>query len=181
MKATGIVRKIDDLGRIVIPKEMRKTLHIHEGDALEIFIEQKGEIILKKYTPMNDFIELASNYANALNTVTSFEVYITDRENIISSSADLKNKNDKYIGKSISDEVLEIMKERKSLILKDSSNFSLSLDEKGKNYASVIISNIITDAEVIGSIILISKDIKASSYHLAIADIVAKIISTQVV
>lgn len=181
MKATGIVRKIDDLGRIVIPKEMRKTLHIHEGDPLEIFIEQKGEIVLKKYTPMNDFIELGTTYANALNLATDFDVYITDRETIISSSTNLKTKSDKYVGKSVSDEIIEMMKERKSLILPSGSDFSLSLDEKGKDYASVIFSPILSDAEVIGAIILTSKDIKASSFHLAILEIISKIIASQIV
>mgnify|MGYP000037896811 FL=1 len=176
MKATGIVRKIDDLGRIVIPKEIRKTLHIHEGDPLEIFIEAKGEVILKKYAPMNEFIDLANDYTDTLNQITGYAVYITDRETIISASG--ANK-DKYLGKGVSDEIIEIMKERKNITI-SSANTSLCIDEKKEKYSSLIICPIISDAEILGSVILVSKDEKINPSYTTIAEVISKILAKQV-
>lgn len=84
MKATGIVRKIDDLGRVVIPKEIRKNLRIREGDSLEIYIESSGDIVLKKYKHIDeDMLEIASKYVDILAKETGFSVCITDRETVI--------------------------------------------------------------------------------------------------
>ena len=84
MKATGIVRRIDDLGRVVVPKEIRKTLHIREGDPLEIFTDREGEIILKKYSPIGELGAFARQYAEALAHSTGHIVSITDRDNPVS-------------------------------------------------------------------------------------------------
>ena len=67
MKATGIVRRIDDLGRVVVPKEIRRTLRIREGDPLEIFTDREGEIVLKKYSPIGELSALAGNYVQSLS------------------------------------------------------------------------------------------------------------------
>ena len=83
MKATGIVRRIDDLGRIVVPKEIRRTLRIREGDPLEIFTSREGEIMLKKYSPVGELGEFARSYAQALAQTTEALVCITDREYVI--------------------------------------------------------------------------------------------------
>ena len=86
MKATGIVRRIDDLGRIVIPKEIRKTLRIRETDPLEIFTNGQGEIILKKYSAVNELGEFAKCYADSVATATGQVVCVTDRESVIAVS-----------------------------------------------------------------------------------------------
>ncbi len=86
MKATGIVRRIDNLGRIVIPKEIRKTMRIKEGDALEIFTDREGEVILKKYSPIEELGEYASKLAEALYQVVGHSVMITDMEQVIAAS-----------------------------------------------------------------------------------------------
>lgn len=83
MKATGIVRRIDDLGRVVIPKEIRRTLRIREGDPLEIFTDREGEIILKKYSPIGELGEFARQYADSLAQSTGNIVCITDRDQVI--------------------------------------------------------------------------------------------------
>ena len=83
MKATGIVRRIDDLGRVVIPKEIRRTLRIREGDPLEIFTSKDGEVIFKKYSPISELSAFAGEYASAIHTVTGFPCAITDRDNVI--------------------------------------------------------------------------------------------------
>ena len=83
MKATGIVRRIDDLGRVVVPKEIRRTLRIREGDPLEIFTDREGEIILKKYSPIGDISTFAGKYAESLSDATGMTVCITDRNRLL--------------------------------------------------------------------------------------------------
>ena len=83
MKATGIVRRIDDLGRIVVPKEIRRTLRIREGDALEIFTDREGEIILKKYSPLGEMGNFADQYAESLAQTLGYLVCITDTDQVI--------------------------------------------------------------------------------------------------
>ena len=86
MKATGIVRRIDDLGRVVIPKEIRRTLRLREGTPLEIFTDREGEIILKKYSPMVELAAFAGQYAEAMSQATGLIVCITDRDQVIAVS-----------------------------------------------------------------------------------------------
>ena len=83
MKATGIVRRIDDLGRVVIPKEIRRTMRIREGDPLEIFTDRDGEVIFKKYSPIGELGEFAAQYAETLYKTSGFPVCITDKDSII--------------------------------------------------------------------------------------------------
>ena len=79
MKATGIVRRIDDLGRVVIPKEIRRTMRIREGDPLEIFVSNEGEVIFKKYSPISELGSIAAQYCEVLYRTAGFPVLITDR------------------------------------------------------------------------------------------------------
>ena len=99
MKATGIVRRIDDLGRVVIPKEIRRTLRIKEGDPLEIFTDREGEIILKKYSPIGELSAFAKEYAEALAMTSGHSVCITDRDQVVAAAGN--NRKD-YAGKAIS-------------------------------------------------------------------------------
>ncbi len=98
MKATGIVRRIDDLGRIVIPKEIRRTLRIRESDPLEIFTDREGEIILKKYSPIGEMTTFARQYAESLSQVSGHAALIADRDQFIAVSGGYKH----FLGKSIS-------------------------------------------------------------------------------
>ena len=82
MKATGIVRRIDDLGRVVIPKEIRKTLRIREGDSLEIYTENAGEIILKKYSPIQELKALAQPYAESLSGIASWPLHKVEKRTL---------------------------------------------------------------------------------------------------
>ena len=91
MKATGIVRRIDDLGRIVIPKEIRRTLRIRESDPLEIFTDREGEIILKKYSPIGEMSTFAKQYAESLAQVSGHTALIADRDQFIAVSGGSKN------------------------------------------------------------------------------------------
>ena len=102
MKATGVVRRIDDLGRVVIPKEIRKTLRIKEGEPLEIFTDREGQVILKKYSPIGELSEFASGYAETLSKTTGHIACITDKDSVIAVSGGARKE---YLEQSISKEL----------------------------------------------------------------------------
>ena len=106
MKATGIVRRIDDLGRVVIPKEIRRTLRIRESDPLEIFTDREGEIILKKYSPIGELGSFAKEYAEALASASGQSVCITDRDQVIAVAGGIKKES---IGTPVTGQLEEIM------------------------------------------------------------------------
>ena len=102
MKATGIVRRIDDLGRVVIPKEIRRTLRIREGDPLEIFTDREGEIILKKYSPIGELSAFAKQYAESLAQTMGCLVCVCDTDQIVAAAGNGKKElQDKYISKQL--------------------------------------------------------------------------------
>ena len=178
MKATGIVRKIDDLGRIVIPKEIRKNMHIKEGDPLEIFIETKGEVVLKKYAPMGNMLELATDLASSLSNLTSMYILISDMENIIAEGS---QKNRDYLSKQISDEVIEVINNRKTFTNNTHSKIPIVLGESRIVYTSQFIVPIISDSDVIGSVIILSFDEKnISDVDKALVTFAAEILSKQI-
>ncbi|WP_373897389.1 stage V sporulation protein T [Haloimpatiens sp. FM7315] len=156
MKATGIVRRIDDLGRVVIPKEIRRTLRIREGDPLEIFTERDGGIILKKYSPIGELTDFSHEYAEALNYSTGNIVIICDRDSIISVSGVTKKE---YIDKRISEELEEAIDARKTVYLDKSKTVALYQgEEREEKYFSQVISPIISEGDAIGGVILIAKE-----------------------
>ena len=109
MKATGIVRRIDDLGRVVIPKEIRRTMRIREGDPLEIFTNHEGEVIFKKYSPVGELNSFAMQYAETLYKTSGMAVVICDRDAVI-AAAGLPRKD--YLDKKLSPEFEEIIEGR---------------------------------------------------------------------
>ena len=158
MKATGIVRRIDDLGRVVIPKEIRRTLRIREGDPLEIFTDREGEIILKKYSPIGDMGTFAKQYAESLAQVTGLMVCITDRDAVIAAAGGAKKD---YMGKSISQELESMIKERDTIqaAAGDRKDVRLSEEEAGDCFSETICS-IISEGDAIGSVALFSREPK---------------------
>ena len=110
MKATGIVRRIDDLGRVVIPKEIRRTLRIREGDPLEIFTDRDGEVILKKYSPISELGQFAKEYAETLYETLGTPALISDRDEMIAVSG-LSKKD--YLNRQLSPDLEEIITGRK--------------------------------------------------------------------
>lgn len=155
MKATGIIRKIDDLGRIVIPKEIRKSLKIREGDPIEIYVEQSGSIILKRYAPFGDIIDELLSIADAINKNTSFSVYITDSKRILAISSKNKNTN---LDRMLSLELLNVLDERMVWINKGEKPIKIVDDENKDDYFTQVISPIICDGDILGSIILFSEN-----------------------
>lgn len=113
MKATGIVRRIDDLGRIVVPKEIRKVLRIREGDPLEIFTGKEGEIVLKKYSPMADLTAFAQQYVEAISQSLGLPVAITDRDSVIAVAGMPKRE---LMGKELHSELESVINDRKAIV-----------------------------------------------------------------
>lgn len=158
MKATGIVRRIDDLGRVVIPKEIRRTLRIREGDPLEIFTDREGGVILKKYSPIGELSDFSKEYAEALNSSIGNIVLISDKDSIIAVSGAVKKE---YLEKRVSNELENIMEERKTFNMNESGNKPIPLyddEEADGKYTAQIAAPIIAEGDAIGAVMIISKD-----------------------
>ena len=158
MKATGVVRRIDDLGRVVIPKEIRKTLRIKEGDPLEIFIDREGQVILKKYSPIGELSEFATGYAETLAKTTGHIACITDKDTIIAVSGGSKKE---FLEQDVSTELEKLMEDKEVYTSKDNSDMAMPItknDKSEKKYNSQIVYPIISNGDTIGTVILMSKD-----------------------
>lgn len=155
MKATGIVRRIDDLGRIVIPKEIRRTLHIRESDPLEIFTDREGQIILKKYSPIGEMTTFAKQYAESLAQVSGHAALIADRDQFIAAAGGYKQ----LLNKSVSRQLEEKVNNRENLIAtRGDRNFISICDEAGDEYQHQAIAPIICEGDIIGSVVLLEND-----------------------
>lgn len=158
MKATGVVRRIDDLGRVVIPKEIRKTLRIKEGDPLEIFTDREGQVILKKYSPIGELSEFATGYAETLAKTTGHMACITDKDTIIAVSGGSKKE---FLEQDVSTELEKLMEDKEIYTSKENSDMAMPITKNEKNekkYNSQIVYPIISNGDTIGTVILMSKD-----------------------
>ena len=177
MKATGIVRRIDDLGRVVIPKEIRRTLRIREGDPLEIFTDREGGIILKKYSPINELTDFSREYAESLQDVIGHIILISDKDAFISVSG--TNKED-YEDRKVSSRLDEVMEGRKSVLLGLSDKIiPLHKDDSMDEYKYEIIAPIIAQGDAIGSVIILSKDEEIGELELKLAETAAAFLGKQ--
>jgi AbrB family transcriptional regulator (stage V sporulation protein T) len=155
MKATGIVRRIDDLGRIVIPKEIRRTMRIKEGTPLEIFTDREGEIILKKYSPMGELSIFAREYAQALCQTTGFLVCITDRDQVVAASGEHARE---FNGKEISRELDFLIENREQIQAdyKEGKRIKVIQEQERESYAQLILP-IISGGDAIGAVVLMGQ------------------------
>ena len=149
MKATGIVRRIDDLGRVVIPKEIRRTMRIREGDPLEIFTDRDGEVIFKKYSPIGELQTFAGEYADTLQKTASLPIFVCDRDAIIAVSGASKRE---YIDRKISAELDEII-ENRSLYIKGGAAHTVPIISDGGSHYVNCAMPIISEGDVIGCVI----------------------------
>ncbi|MFP3392258.1 stage V sporulation protein T [Brevibacillus sp. SIMBA_040] len=154
MKATGIVRRIDDLGRVVIPKEIRRTLRIREGDPLEIFVDRDGEVILKKYSPIGELGDFAKEYADSLYESMNHTVLISDRDSVIAVSGASKKE---YLEKAIGSIVEKSLEERKTRLEKNAGSYEICRD-MNETYGSFVVAPIVAGGDPIGSVILLNKN-----------------------
>lgn len=181
MKATGVVRRIDDLGRVVIPKEIRKTLRIKEGDPLEIFTDKEGEVILKKYSPIGELTEFATGYAETLAKTTGHIACITDKDTVIAVSGGSKKE---FLEQDLSEELERIMEDKEKYTSKENNDLAVPItknENKERRYHSQIVYPIISDGDVIGSVILLSKDsnTKMSEIEQKVAQSAASFLGSQ--
>ncbi|MBP1950464.1 stage V sporulation protein T [Virgibacillus litoralis] len=159
MKATGIVRRIDDLGRVVIPKEIRRTLRIREGDPLEIFVDREGEVILKKYSPINELGSFAKEYAEALFDSLHYPVLICDRDEVIAVAGESKKD---YLNKSIGKQLEKTMEDRSLVFETEQATLEIT-QGKDEEIDSYCISPIIANGDPIGCVMMFSRDGKKLS------------------
>jgi len=170
VKSTGVLRRIDDLGRVVIPKEIRKNLKIRDGESLEIFINGDA-VVLKKYSFMSDLYDIAQTCSDSFYDVINKDILITDRDKIISVSGNLKKK---YNGKDISKFIVKSI-EKKQTIIDNDSDYIEIIDNESETYKYVI-SSIVVNGDVVGSVIILSTD-KINQLEEKSATFIAKFLS----
>ena len=158
MKATGIVRRIDDLGRIVVPKEIRRTLRIREGDALEIFTDREGEIILKKYSPLGEMGNFADQYAESLAQTLGYLVCITDIDQVIAAAGPGKKEFQEQL---ITRQLAEVIARREQfLAFSMERKFTVIVSGQNAELKWQVVSPIICAGDAIGSVVILAKDCK---------------------
>lgn len=156
MKATGIVRRIDDLGRVVVPKEIRRTLGIREGTPLEIFTGQEGEVILKKYSPLGEIYTFAQNYAESLAQASGMLSCITDMERVIAASgAGRKDVTEQ----EVSEEFVRLLEERKAVVINREERSGIKfLKGNMAEYRETLVCPVLAGGDVIGSVLFIRQE-----------------------
>lgn len=176
MKATGIVRRIDDLGRVVIPKEIRRTLRIREGDPLEIFVDRDGEVILKKYSPIGELGDFAKEFADSLYENLNHTTLISDRDTIIAVAG--ASKKD-YLEKPVGDIVEGSMENRKTVVETNQGEASIVKDAV-ERFSSYVIAPIIAGGDPIGTVILIGKeDVTMGTLEVKMVETAASFLAKQ--
>lgn len=182
MKATGIVRRIDDLGRVVIPKEIRRTLRIREGDPLEIFVDREGEVILKKYSPIGELGDFAKEYADSLYEAIGHIACIADRDQVIAVSGGPKKE---FLNKRIGPAVEKVMDERKAVLINQPGQnpyCNICAGEEGEcKYTAEVIAPIIAEGDPIGAVIIATREanVKFGDLELKLAETAASFLAKQ--
>ncbi len=151
MKATGIVRRIDDLGRVVIPKEIRRTMRIREGDPLEIFTDKDGELIFKKYSPIGELSDFAAEICESLRKATGGIAAVCDRDSLIAVSGAAKKE---LHDKAVSQELAKIMEHRAPYCRKK-AEIGLPVCQNESGYIVSSACPILTQGDIMGSVLFI--------------------------
>ena len=175
MKATGIVRRIDDLGRVVIPKEIRRTMRIREGDPLEIYTDREGEVIFKKYSPIGELSSFASQYAETLYKTCNLSVIISDRDAVIASAGVSKKE---YSDKNLSEEAERIIEGRGFYAWREGSDKLPVIAEPTSHFIKCAMP-IISEGDVIGCVASVadsSAPVPFSRESVGLQDTEAKLI-----
>ena len=149
MKATGIVRRIDDLGRVVIPKEIRRTMRIREGDPLEIFTDREGGVIFKKYSQLGDVSEFAAQLCDTISRVAGLPSVITDRDSCIAAGGLPRRE---VVEKRVSAQVERLMEERQSFLAADRP---VPLCDSGDRYQVLLAVPILSEGDVLGCVLFV--------------------------
>ena len=177
MKATGIVRRIDDLGRVVIPKEIRRTMRIREGDPLEIYTEKDGEVIFKKYSPMGELSAFAEQICESMHKTAEYPAAVCDRDGVIAAAG--AGRKD-IIDRHISAELEEIMEGRRAYRAEPGGRRVPVTDGEGSPAAAVAVP-ILTEGDVLGCVVFLDRGdgARASDVELKLAGTVAGFLGKQ--
>ncbi len=154
MKATGIVRRIDDLGRVVIPKEIRRTLRIREGDPLEIYTATDGEVIFKKYSPVGEMSAFAAQYAEVLSRISSLPTIICDRDHVIAAAGVSKRE---FLERRVTAALEGYMENRRSFAAHQ-GDISPVIPVEGLDHNAAVIFPIIAAGDVTGAVVMLQSD-----------------------
>ena len=178
MKATGIVRRIDELGRVVIPKEIRRTLRIKEGDPLEIFTE-RDELMLKKYSPIATLDKFSETTAKSLNDLSGLLTVICDTDEILSAAGEGKRE----VGRHLSKEMDKVLKDRRSYLADRGEGgkiFPVTEDEEG-DYSAQLIIPIVSGGDCLGAVVLLSvkEGVKIENSAIKLAQLTAEMLANQ--
>lgn len=182
MRATGIVRRIDELGRVVIPKEIRRTLRIREGDPLEIYTDRDGEVILKKYSPIGEMSAFAKDYTESLFRALGHIACIVDRDQVVAASGVSKKE---LWDKPISHDLETAIANRQTVAINRQTGGRTvavtSEEDGGQNYTAQVLSPIIADGEAIGAVLLLSREqgARMGDTELKVAETAATIVGRQ--
>lgn len=181
VKATGIVRRIDELGRVVIPKEIRRTLRIREGDPLEIFTDREGEVILKKYSPIGELNDFSREYAIAMHQTLGHIAAICDKDVIITVAGGGRRE---LIDKSVHEDIEQAMQSRSKVMRSAANNetlLSIVLHEEENPYVAQVIVPILAEGDAIGAILLLSREqgVVMGPVEMKIAETAANFIGKQ--
>lgn len=169
MKATGIVRRIDDLGRVVIPKEIRRTMRIREGDPLEIYTNADGEVIFKKYSPMAELGAFAVEYCDVLSKTSNLPVIVTDKDHVIAVSGTSKKE---LMERRVSSQLEELMESRKPYEYNREEQKKM-LPVEGINKTALVASPILSAGDIVGSIMFLAPEEGA-----ALTEVEKKLVTT---
>ena len=173
MKATGIVRRIDDLGRVVIPKEIRRTMRIREGDPLEIYTDREGEVIFKKYSPIGELASFAGQYAETLHKTCGLAVAICDRDSVIACAGLSKRE---YLEKTLS-EALEHMMEKRSFYASNGDTEPRFILRDGGAHTVGCAMPIISEGDVVGCVVS-ARAVEGDNTDRLAFDVESKLIQT---
>ncbi len=149
MKATGIVRRIDDLGRVVIPKEIRRTMRIREGDPLEIYTDREGGVIFKKYSQLGDVSDFAAQLCDTISRVAGLPAVITDRDSVIAGGGVPRRE---VVDKRVSPQLEQVMEERRGI----QADQPLPLCDGSDKFRVLIAVPIISEGDVLGCVAFVS-------------------------
>lgn len=150
MKATGIVRRIDDLGRVVIPKEIRRTMRIREGDPLEIYTSRDGEVIFKKYSLMNGVEDFAGQLCETMNRSTGKICAITDRDTVIAVAGGGKRE---LMGKRITAELEQTLENRR--IYQHSGEHGIAVVDGNESLTVHVAAPILAEGDLLGAVLFV--------------------------
>lgn len=172
MKATGIIRRIDELGRVVIPKEIRKALRIKEGENLEIYVDSNENIILKKYSLIKKMDDFAQNFTDSVHAFIKHNILIADNDTILAISGPLKKE---YLNKNISIDLEQKINRREEMIEKHKKKLNL-IDEKEEE-VTYAVSPIIVNGDNIGLVMILSTNEPVEDIDLKLVQIASKFLN----